>query len=83
LLRFGIVCIACFLWKLVLGKKGDFSASYPENILLKIDAGLVGFEHVQAEEQVDIAALNGCLSKLLQTNYEEQITSMTVIEHGR
>jgi hypothetical protein len=41
----------------VFREKLDFAVLDPENVLLEVDACLVGFQHVQAEQEVDLAAL--------------------------
>lgn len=45
------------LWKLVLRQKPDLAALNDERVLFEIDAGLMSFEHVESEQQVDISAL--------------------------
>lgn len=41
----------------MFGEELDLAALDAEAVLLEVDAGLVGSEHVEAEEQVDVAAL--------------------------
>ena len=36
----------------MFGEEVDFAALYPQDVLLQVDTGLVGLEHVQAEEEV-------------------------------
>ena len=46
------------IWQLMLGEEADVAALYPQDVHLKVDTGLVGFEHVETKEEVDVAALN-------------------------
>ena len=51
----------------MLGQEGDLAALDAEDALLEVDARLVRLEHVEPEEQVDVAALcalRRCLVRL-------------------
>ena len=39
-------------------QEADLAALDPEHVLLEVDARLVGLEHVEPEEEVDVAALH-------------------------
>ena len=46
-----------FCRQLVLCEERDFPALDPETVLFQIDASLMSFEHVETEEEIDIASL--------------------------
>ena len=43
----------------MFGEELNLTILYSQNVLLEIDASLVGFEHVQPKQEVDITSLNG------------------------
>ena len=47
-----------FIGEFVFGEEVDFAALYPQDVLLQVDTGLVGLEHVETEQEVDVTALN-------------------------
>jgi hypothetical protein len=68
--------------ELVLREELNLTILYPQNVLLEIDACLVSFEHVESEEEIDVASLRGILERMTKTEGGRQ-TSMIVKEHGR
>ena len=83
LLGLGSLELARLVRELVLREELDFAALYPEDVLFEVDAGLVGFQHVQAEEEIDVAALGGMLFQQVHRLQPFRHTSITVNEHGR
>ena len=45
------------LWQFVFGEERNLAALNHERVLGKIDAGLVTFEHVQTEQEIDVFSL--------------------------
>lgn len=54
-----------------------------KNILLKVDARLMCFEHVETKEEVDVTALATSVKLSYNEGIRRRHTSMTVNEQGR
>ena len=61
----------------------DFATLDTEDVLLEIDACLVRFQHVEAEEEVDVSALSYVEQVVYSVIGVGALTSMIVIAHGK
>jgi hypothetical protein len=65
-----------FVRQLVLRQEFDFPIPDTKTVLLKIDTRLIRFEHVQSEEEVDIAALSTTLVSITLDGFEQMQTHL-------